>query len=110
MAIPIRKTFASYAGVPKNKKIPKSLTIPEIMANAPRKRGQQIYKRKGVSPIIMKKGIFIRTSGGLRMLYAFVDKATHKKKTLDYQTATERTYNKNLERSIKREYIKLLKR
>ena len=48
LAVPIRKNLATYAGIPTNKKIPKSLTIPVIMDKAPRKKGETIYKTKGI--------------------------------------------------------------
>ena len=109
IAVPIRKNLATYAGVPNNKKIPKGLTIPVIMSKAPRKRGQKIYKTKGVQPFVMSRGVFIRTSSGLRMLYSFVNKATHEKKLLKFQKVIERTYNIKLERNIERNYLKVLK-
>lgn len=109
LAIPVRKNFAQYAGVGVSKKIPKSLSINEIMKNAPRKKGEKIYKRKGVEPFILRKGVFIRTSEGLRLLYAFADKAAHDKKLLQMQKIIEKTYNVKLERNIERNYLKVLK-
>lgn len=109
LAIPIRKNLAQYAGVPNNKKIPKSLSIPVIMAKAPKKRGQQVYKTKGVEPFVLKRGVFIRVGEGLRLLYSFVDKAVHQKKLLKMQEAIERIYNIKLERNIERNYLKILK-
>ena len=109
LAIPIRKNMAKYAGVPSSKKIPKGLSIQTIMDRAPRKKGQAVYKTKGVKPFISKRGVFIRTSEGLRMLYTFADKATHQKKLLKFQKIIERTYNIKLERNIERNYLKVLK-
>ena len=109
LAVPIRKNLSTYAGVPSNKKIPKSLSIPVIMSKAPRKRGDGIYKTKGVKPFVMSRGVFIRTSAGLKMLYSFVDKATHDKKLFKFQKTLERTYNIKLERNIERNYLKVLK-
>jgi len=110
LAIPIRKNFAQYAGVPRDKKIPKSLSIQTIMNKAPRKKGETIYKIKGVKPFILKRGVFIRTGGGdLRLLYSFVDKATHDKKLFKFQKTIERTYNIKLERNIEKNYLKILK-
>ena len=109
LAIPIRKNLAAYAGVPNNKKIPKSLSIPVIMSKAPRKKGETVYKTKGVKPFITNRGVFIRVNSGLRLLYSFVDKATHEKKLLQFQRVIERTYNIKLERNIERNYLKILK-
>ena len=109
LAVPIRKNLAKYAGVPSNKKIPKSLTIPVIMSKAPRKKGEAIYKTKGVKPFVMSRGVFIRVNNELRMLYSFVDKATHDKKLFKFQQRLERTYNIKLERNIEKNYLKILK-
>jgi len=109
LAVPIRKNLAKYAGVPNNKKIPKSLSIPVIMSKAPRKKGETIYKTKGVKPFVMSRGVFIRVNNELRMLYSFVDKATHDKKLFKFQQTIERTYNIKLERNIEKNYLKILK-
>ena len=109
LAVPIRKNLATYAGVPTNKKIPKSLSVPVIMSKAPRKKGQNIYKTKGVKPFVLNRGIFIRTDSGLKLLYSFVDKATHNKKLFKFQRTIERTYNIKLERNIEKNYLKILK-
>jgi len=108
LAIPIRGNLAKYAGVPNNKKIPKALSIPVIMDKAPRKRGEPVYKVKGVQPFILKRGVFVRQDGALRMLYSFVDKATHEKKLFKFQQIIEKTYNVKLERNIERNYLKVL--
>lgn len=110
LAVPIRKNLARYAGVPTNKKIPDNLSIPVIMKNAPRKKGQKIYRvGEGIDPFILRTGVFVRTDNGLRMIYAFVDKATHNKKLLKFQQIIEKTYNIKLERNIERNYLKILK-
>lgn len=109
LAIPVRKNLATYAGVPTNKKIPKSLSVPVIMAKAPRKKGETIYKAKGVRPFVTKRGVFIRVDSGLRLLYSFVDKATHDKRLFKFQQTIERTYNIKLERNIEKNYLKILK-
>ena len=109
LAVPIRKNLATYAGVPTNKKIPKSLSIPVIMSKAPRKKGQVEYKAKGVKPFVLSRGVFIRTDSGLKLLYSFVDKATHDKKLFKFQQTIERTYNIKLERNIEKNYLKILK-
>ncbi len=109
LAVPIRKNLATYAGVPTNKKIPKSLSVPVIMSKAPRQKGQDIYKTKGVKPFVLNRGIFIRTDSGLKLLYSFVDKATHNKKLFKFQRTIERTYNIKLERNIEKNYLKILK-
>jgi hypothetical protein len=109
MAIPIRKNLATYAGVQKDKKIPKSLSIPVIMNKAPHKKGEAIYKTKGIEPFVLKRGVFVRTGNGLRMLYSFADKATHNKKLLKFQKTIEHTYNVKLERNIEKNYLRILK-
>lgn len=109
LAVPIRKNLARYAGVATNKKIPKSLSIQTIMSKAPRKKGEPIYKTKGIKPFVMSRGVFIRVNDELRMLYAFVDKATHDKKLFKFQQRLEHTYNIKLERNIERNYLKILK-
>ena len=109
LAIPIRKNLSKYAGVPNNKKIPKGLSISTIMEKAPRSRAETVYKTKGVKPFITSKGVAIRTDAGMRLIYAFVDKARHRKKLLDMQSVIERTYNVNFERFFERNYLKVLK-
>lgn len=109
LAVPIRRNLSTYASVPNNKKIPKSLSIPVIMQKAPRKKGEQVYKTKGVEPFVLNRGVFIRTGSGLKMLYSFVDKAQHDKKLLKFQKVIERTYNIKLERNIEKNYLKILK-
>ena len=109
IAVPIRKNLAKYAGVPTNKKIPKSLSIPVIMSKAPRKQGETIYKTKGVKPFVLSRGVFIRVNNEMRMLYSFVNKAVHDKKLFKFQQTIERTYNIKLERNIEKNYLKILK-
>lgn len=109
LAIPIRKTLAKYAGVPVTKNIPKSLKIETIMQKAPKTKSETPYKTKGIQPFVLSRGVFIRTSEGLKMLYTFEDKAKHNKKILDFQKEIERTYNVNLERYLNKNYLKLLK-
>ena len=109
IAIPIRKNLATYAGVANNKKIPKGLSINTIMQKAPRKKGEAIYKTKGIMPFVTNRGVFIRVDNGLRLLYSFVDKAIHQKRLLHFQRVIERTYNIKLERNIERNYLKILK-
>jgi len=109
LAIPIRRNLSAYAGVGRNKKIPKSLRVDTLMNKAPSKRGQTQYKTKGIKPFILKSGIFIRTSNGLRMLYAFKDKAVHTKKPLNFQKTTEEVYLKNFERYFKRNFLRVLR-
>jgi len=109
LAIPIRKNLAAYAGVPNNKKIPKGLSIKTIMQKAPRKKGETIYKTKGVKPFVTNRGVFIRVDSGLRLIYSFVDKASHEKRLLKFQKVIEKTYNIKLERNIERNYLKVLK-
>lgn len=106
LAIPIRANFAKYAGVPTNKKIPKSLSIDTIMKKSSSRGG---YRAKGVMPYVNKKGVYIRTTDGLRLLYVFKSSAEHKNKLLKFQEIIEATYNTNLERFINREYLKALK-
>ena len=109
LAIPIRKNLSTYAGIPNNKQIPKSLSINTIMAKAPKKKGEPAYKTKGIMPFVLKRGVYIRTSTGLRIIYAFADKAAHDKKLLKMQETIEKTYNINLEKYIERNYINILK-
>ena len=109
LAIPIRKNLKTYAGIPTNKKIPKSLSINTIMNKAPRNRGDRIYKTKGIKPFVLDSGVFIRTKTGLKMLYTFADKAIHDKKLLKMQKIIENTYSRKLERNINRNYLKVLK-
>lgn len=109
LAVPIRRNLASYAGAPSNKKIPKSLSIDTIMQKAPRKKGEPVYRTKGVKPFVTSRGVFIRIDSGLRLLYSFVDKASHDKKLLKFQKIIEKTYNVKLERNIERNYLKVLK-
>lgn len=109
LAVPIRRTFAKYANVPENKKIPKALKIDTVMARAPRNRGEATYTAKRVKPFIGNRGVFIRTDEGLRLLYTFVDEAKHRKKLLEWQKNIELVYNTNLERYLNRNYLRLLK-
>jgi len=109
IAVPIRKNLATYAGVANNKKIPKGLSINTIMEKAPRKKGEPVYKTKGIMPFVTKRGVFIRVDSGLRLIYSFVDKAMHQKRLLKFQRVIERTYNIKLERNIERNYLKILK-
>lgn len=110
LAIPIRKNLSRYANIAHTAKIPKNLSIDEIMKNAPRKRGEKIYRvGDGIDPFILKRGVFIRTDDGIRMLYVFADQAQHKKRLLEFKRVIERTYNVKLEKNIERNYLKLLK-
>ncbi len=109
MAIPIRKNFAKYAGVSMKKEIPDSLNINTVMKNAPRSRSQATYESNGVKPFIGKKGVYIRTSNGLRLLYVFKDKAKHTKKLLDFQKVIEKSFNDNFEEELNKNYKKLLR-
>ncbi len=109
LAIPIRNNLSKYACVPTNKKIPASLSIQTLMSKAPKSKSEPVYTTKGVKPFVLKRGVFIRTSDGLRLLYAFVDKATHDKKLFKFQQTVERTYNIKLEINIERNYLKVLK-
>ncbi len=109
MAIPIRKNFAKYAGVSMKKEIPDSLNINTVMRNAPRNRGQTVYESNGVKPFVGKKGVYIRTSNGLRLLYVFKDKATHTKKLLDFQKVIEKSFNDNFEEELNKNYLKLIR-
>ena len=109
MAIPIRKNFARYAGVSMKKEIPDSLSINTVMKKAPRSRSQSEYATNGVKPIIGKKGVYIRTSDGLRLLYVFKDKATHTKKLIDFQKVIEKSFNTNFEDELNKNYKKLLR-
>ena len=110
LAIPVRKNLARYANVPNNKKIPDDLSIDEIMKNAPRNKGDKIYRvGDNVDPFILKRGVFVRTDSGIRMIYAFADKATHDKKLFKMQKVIEKTYNVKLERNIERNYLRVLK-
>ena len=109
MAIPIRKNFAKFAGVSMRKEIPDSLSINTVMKNAPRSRSQAIYETNGVKPFIGKKGVYIRTQSGLRLLYVFKDKATHTQKLLDFQKVIEKSFNDNFEDELNKNYMKLLK-
>ena len=109
LAIPIRKNMAKYANVPNNKRIPKSLKIDTILDKAPKHKGQAEYKTRGVKPFVMSRGVFIRTSEGLRMLYVFQEKAAHTKRLLNFQNTIEKVYNTKLERHINRNYLKILK-
>ena len=110
IAIPLRDNFARFAGVPRNKNIPKSLRINTIMQKAPSNKDKsKVYNIKGVSPIIGKKGIWARTSQGFKLLYVFKEKANHNKKMINFQFATEKVFNKNLDRYINRQYLRTLK-
>lgn len=109
LAIPIRKNLAKYANIATDKKIPKALSIQTLMSKAPRNRGEKIYKTKGIKPFVLSRGVAIRTDEGLRMIYAFADKAAHQKKLLKMQQIIERTYSVKLERNIERNYLKILK-
>lgn len=110
LAIPNRKTLSSYAGVSNTKKIPKALDINTLMNNAPRSRSDKAYATKGLKPFVLNKGIFIRTSSGLRALYTFKSEAQHNKEMIDFQKNIERTYNANIERFLNREYLRLIKK
>ena len=111
LAIPLRDNFARYAGVPRNKNIPKSLRISTIMSKAPSKRDKsRVYTTKGIKPVIGKRGVWARTSEGFKLLYIFKDKAKHSKKSINFQKAMEKTFNTNLERYINRQYLRLLKK
>lgn len=109
LAIPVRKSFKKYANVPNNKAIPKSLKIDTIMKKAPRNRGDSVYKARGIKPFINKRGVFIRTDEGLKLLYVFADKAEHRNKMLNMQKVIENVYNIKIDRYLNREYLKLLK-
>jgi len=109
MAIPIRKNFAKYAGVSMKKEIPDSLSINTLMKNAPRSRSQSTYQAKGVKPFIGKKGVYIRTQSGLKLLYVFKNKAVHTKKLLDFQKVLEKSFNDNFESELNTQYKKLLR-
>lgn len=109
LAIPIRKTLSSYAGVPNNKVIPKGLTVSTLMSKAPKKKGQPVYSTHGVKPFVLKTGIFIRVGDGVRPIWKFKDKADHIKKLFQMQKAIERTYNTHLENYINAQYKQILK-
>ena len=112
LAVPIRRNFNKYVGVSNSKKIPKSLSIQQIMSKAPRSRSQAKYKTKGVEPFILPKGVYIRTddgASGIRMLYAFKSRAKHTKKPLDFQKTIDILYAKNFERYFARNYLRVLK-
>ena len=110
LAIPLRDNFARYAGVPRTKIIPKSLKISTIMDKAPSTRDKsKIYNVRGIKPVIGKKGVWARTSEGFKLLYIFKTKAEHDKKLINFQFETEKTFNKNLERYINRQYLRVLK-
>jgi len=116
IAIPNRKVFAQYAGVPKSKNIPKALKIDAIMENAPKiKKGkprQQPYKKRGISPFILKSGVMIRVekgSNGLRKLYTFADKARYTKQSgLDFQETMNESFNRRFEKYLNRAYLRVL--
>jgi len=108
LAIPIRKNLATYAGIPKNKIIPKALRIESLMSKAPKDKSDAAFKVRGVKPFILRSGVFIRVDGAIRMLYVFRDKATHTKKLLKFQRTIERTYNIKLEKYINKHYLKVL--
>tara|TARA_R110000796_G_scaffold10941_5_gene36667 strand:+ start:2604 stop:3263 length:660 start_codon:yes stop_codon:yes gene_type:complete len=110
LAIPLRDNFARYAGVPRTKSIPKSLKISTIMDKAPSTRDKsKVYNVRGIKPVIGKKGVWARTSQGFKLLYVFKSKAEHNKKLINFQFATEKTFNANLERYINRQYLRVLK-
>ena len=111
LAIPLRDNLARFAGVPRNKNIPKSLRISTIMSKAPSKRDKsRVYTTKGIKPVIGKRGVWARTSEGFKLLYIFKNKAEHSKKSINFQKAMEKTFNTNLERYINRQYLRLLKK
>ena len=111
LAIPLRGNLARFAGVPRNKNIPKSLRISTIMDKAPSvKDKSKVYTTKGIKPVIGKKGVWARTSEGFKLLYIFKDKAEHSKKSINFQKAMEKSFNTNLERYINRQYLRVLKK
>ena len=111
LAIPLRNNLARYAGVPRNKNIPKSLRISTIMDKAPSLRDKsKVYTTKGIEPVIGKKGVWARTSEGFKLLYIFKNKAEHSKKSINFQQSMEKSFNTNLERYINRQYLRVLKK
>lgn len=108
IAVPNRSNLSKYAGVSMNKKIPKRLTISTLMDKAPKKRYEPVYNTSGIKPFILKNGVYIRASSGLRQLYSFVDQAKHNKKLFKLQQSIERTYNIYLEDFIDKQYLAIL--
>jgi hypothetical protein len=110
LAIPVRINMSRYAGIPADKPIPKSLQIDTILTKSPSVRNKtKIYKTRGVKPFVGKKGVYIRVGEGLRLLYVFADKAIHRKKLINFQKRLELTFNKNFDRYLERQYLRVLK-
>lgn len=111
IAVPSRANMAKYLGLPQDKTIPKNLSIQTMMQKAPsHKNKTKEYKVKGVKPFLHPKGVFIRTANGLRLIYAFVDKAVYDKKLINLQKDIEKVFNDNFEEYLNDEYVSLLKR
>jgi len=105
LAIPLRSRMEKYAGFARSKGLTKK---------SPMSAGKLLEKEKSNSKIkghtvySTKEGIYLRDKEHLRKIYTFVDKATHNKKTIDFQKTAIETINRRFERHLNHWYLKVL--
>jgi len=106
LAIPLRANMARYAGFARGKSLTKKSTVSVGKLLEKEKSNSKI---KGHTVRSTKEGIYLRDKEHLRKIYTFVDKATHNKKTIDFQKTAIETINRRFERHLNHWYLKVLK-
>ncbi len=105
LAIPLRTNMARYGGFARGKSLTKKshMSVGKLLD-----KEKSNSKIKGHTVYSTKDGVYLRDKDHLRKIYTFVDKATHNKKTIDFQKASVDTFNRRFARHLNYWYLKVL--
>lgn len=105
LAIPLRVNLERYADFARGESLTKGSKVSVGKLLEKEKNKSKLNKHTVHST---KDGIYLRDGEHLRKIYAFVDKAAHEKKTIDFQKVAIETMNKRFSRHLNHWYLKVL--